>query len=89
MSRVIIKKLNNSEKREFGINPWPIWEKKVSRFSLTYSGDEQCYISDGEFSLKTDDKNYDIKPGNLVIFKKGLSSVWNIKNPVKKYYNFT
>jgi len=89
MSKIVIKKLNNSEKKELGIDSWPIWEKEISRFNWTYSGDEQCYIIDGEFSVETDDGNYDIKPGDFVVFKKGLSCVWDIKKSVKKHYNFS
>lgn len=88
MSKVIIKKLNDSEKKKLGIISWPIWEKEISRFSWTYSGDEQCYIIDGEFTVETEDENYDVKPDDFVIFKKGLSCVWDIKKSVKKHYNF-
>lgn len=89
MSKVIIKKLNDTEKKEMGIDSWPIWEKEVSKFSWTYSEDEQCYIIDGKFSVEADGENYDIVPGDFVVFKKGLSCVWNIKESVKKHYNFS
>ncbi len=88
MSKVIVKKLNDSEKEELGINSWPVWEKEVSKFSWTYAGEEQCYIIEGEFLVETGEENYDIEPGDFVVFKKGLSCVWNIKKPVKKHYNF-
>ena len=84
MSKVIIKKLNEDEKKELGIESWPIWEKEESRFSWTYAGDEQCYIISGEFSVETDEGNYDIKPGDFVVFQDGLSCIWDIKKPVKK-----
>lgn len=82
MSRVIIKNLNENEKVELGINSWPIWEKEVSRFNWTYAGDEQCYIIEGEFSVETDDGNFNIKPGDFVVFEDGLSCVWDIKKTV-------
>jgi len=30
----------------------------------------------------------EFKKGDLVQFPKGLKCVWNVKKPVKKYYNF-
>ena len=88
MTKVIIKQLSEDEKQELGIKSWPIWEKEISRFSWTYSGDEQCYIIAGEFSVETDDGFFNIKPGDFVVFKDGLSCVWDIKKPVKKHYSF-
>lgn len=89
MSQVIIEKISKEERQKLGITSWPIWEKEVSRFNWTYSGDEQCFIIEGEFSVETDDGNYDIRPGDFVTFKDGLSCVWDIKKPVKKHYNFS
>lgn len=71
-----------------GIDSWPIWTKEISRFDWTYSGDEDCYILEGEFSVETDDSTVNINPGDFVTFKDGLSCVWDIKIPVKKHYNF-
>lgn len=89
MSKVIINKLSDKEKREMGILTWPIWEKEISRFSWTYSENEQCYIIDGEFTVETDEGNFSVSAGDFVIFEKGLSCVWDIRKPVKKYYNFS
>lgn len=71
-----------------GIDSWPIWTKEVSRFDWTYSGDEECYILEGEFSIETDEGTVIIKPGDFVTFKDGLNCIWDIKLPVKKHYNF-
>ena len=89
MSKLIINKLSDKEKREMGILTWPIWEKEISRFSWTYSENEQCYIIDGEFTIETDEGNFSVSAGDFVIFEKGLSCVWDIRKPVKKYYNFS
>lgn len=71
-----------------GIDSWPIWTKEISRFDWTYSGDEECYILEGEFLVETDEGTVTIAPGDFVTFKDGLSCVWDIKTPVKKHYNF-
>ena len=88
MSKVIIKQLTEEEIEERGLKNWPVWTKEVSRFDWTYAGDEECYIIDGEILVETDEGNYTIKPGDFVTFKDGLQCVWDIKSPVRKYYNF-
>ena len=89
MSKVKISKLTASNIEQMGISSWPIWEKEVSRFSWTYSENEQCYIIDGEFTIETEQETFCITKGDFVQFEKGLTCVWDIKKPVKKYYNFS
>ncbi len=88
MSKVIIEKLSPKELEQKGVFNWPVWEKEVSRFDWTYTGDEECYILEGEVVVETDEGNYTIKPGDFVTFKDGLNCVWDIKKPIKKHYNF-
>lgn len=88
MPKVIIEKVSDEEVKTKGIDRWPVWTKEKSRFDWTYSGDEQCYIIDGEFSVETDEGTYHIGPGDFVTFRDGLQCVWDIKKPVKKYYHF-
>jgi len=88
MEKVIIQKLDEKEIEKKGIRSWPVWTKEVSRFDWSYSGDEECYILDGEIDIETDEGTYHIKPGDFVTFKDGLKCVWDIKAPVKKHYNF-
>ncbi|OQX74255.1 MAG: cupin [Bacteroidetes bacterium 4484_249] len=88
MAKVIIEKLNENEIGKRGIKTWPVWEKEVSRFDWQYSGDEECLILAGKVTVETPEGNYDIGKGDFVTFKDGLSCVWDIKEPIKKYYNF-
>lgn len=88
MATILVKKLPKSEVENRGIDAWPIWQKEISRFPWTYDSIEECLIIEGEFTIETDKGNFDIKPGDFVTFPKGLSCVWDIKKPVKKYYNF-
>ncbi len=88
MNKILIKRLSEEEIKNKGIESWPIWEKEVSRFPWTYCGKEECLIIEGDFMVETEDGNYFIKPGDFVTFPDGLSCVWDIKNPVRKYYNF-
>ncbi len=88
MKNVVIIHPSDDELEKKAVKTWPIWTKEVSRFDWEYQGDEECYIIEGEVHLETEDGNYIIKPGDFVTFKGGLRCVWDIKLPVKKYYNF-
>jgi len=88
MSDVIIQQLSRQEIEERHIGQWPIWEKEVSRFEHEYEGDEECLFLEGDVVIETRDGNYTIQPGDFVIFKDGLSCIWDVRKPVKKHYNF-
>jgi len=88
MAKVIVENLSPERINEKGINSWPIWTKEVSRFDWTYTGDEECLILNGEFTVETDEGSFNIKPGDFVTFKDGLKCTWDITVPVKKHYNF-
>ena len=88
MSEVLVTKLSEEEVNKKGIKSWPIWGKEISRFPWTYSGNEDCFIIEGEIIVETEGGNYNIKSGDFVTFPDGLTCVWDIKKPVKKYYKF-
>lgn len=67
---------------------WPIWEKEVSRFDWSYSQTEECYLLEGKVTVETDKGKVEFGKGDFVTFPKGLSCVWDIKEGVKKHYNF-
>jgi len=72
-----------------GVYSWPIWEKEASRFDWHYDETEICYLLEGKVVVKTNDgQEAKLGAGDLVTFPKGLSCVWDIKEPVKKHYNF-
>jgi hypothetical protein len=86
---VVIKQLNKDDLERRGVFSWPVWEKEVSDFDYSYDdSDEQCYFLEGEVEIETNGKKFDIKPGDFVIFQKGLSCIWHVKKPVRKHYNF-
>lgn len=88
MEDLIVKKLTNEEINLRGIVNWPIWEKEISRFPWQYDSDEECLILEGEVIVETSHGSITIKPGDFVIFKKGLKCVWDIRKPIRKHYNF-
>jgi len=89
MKKVIIEKLSREEIEKRGIENWPIWEKEVSRFDWEYNGDEECLILEGRVVVETDEGEYSINPGDFVTFKDGLKCVWDIKESIRKHYNFS
>jgi hypothetical protein len=72
-----------------GIYNWPTWSKEISKFPWTYDRQETCYILDGEVIVTPDGgEPVEIVAGDLVTFPKGMSCTWDVKEDVKKHYNF-
>lgn len=84
-----IERLSEQQTKQKGISSWPLWEKEVSRFNWHYDATEECYLLDGKVEVETQDgKKVNFGKGDFVTFPKGLSCSWDIKEPVKKHYNF-
>ncbi len=87
--KIEIQKLNESELEKRNIDSWPIWEKETSRFDWHYDTIEECYLLEGTVVVETSDgEKVEFGKGDFVTFPKGLSCVWDVKQPVKKHYNF-
>ena len=64
--------------------------KKVSEFDWVYDSTEECFLLEGKVVVKTENgKEVEFGKGDFVTFPKGLKCIWNIKEPVKKHYNFS
>jgi len=66
----------------------PIWTCDVSEFEWSYDCEEVCLLIEGEVTIKYGSESVSFKAGDYVVFPKGLSCVWQVKKPVKKYYFF-
>jgi len=87
--KIEIKRPEQEEVKEKGITSWPIWEKEVSRFDWYYDSTEECYLLQGSVEVITEDgEKVRFGKGDFVTFPKGLSCTWDIKEPVRKHYNF-
>ena len=87
--KIEIRKPKMEDIEKEGIMSWPIWEKEISRFDWHYDETEECYLLEGKAVVETDDgEKVQFSKGDFVIFPKGLSCVWEIKEPVKKHYNY-
>lgn len=84
-----VQKLKEDQLKKMGVFGWPIWEKEASRFDWHYDDIEECYFLQGRVTVETKDgKRVEFGKGDFVSFPKGLSCTWEIKEPVKKHYNF-
>jgi len=89
MTEVKVEKGTQEKLKEMGVFAWPIWEKEVSCFDWYYDETEICYLLEGRVVVNTKEgKEIRFGAGDLVIFPKGLSCTWDIKEPVKKHYSF-
>lgn len=89
MAEIKIERLDKANIEKRGISKWPIWTKEVSRFDWHYDSTEECYILEGNVTIETKDgKTVKFAKGDFVTFPKGLSCTWDIKEPVRKHYNF-
>jgi len=77
------------ELKKLKVESWGTWEKEVSEFPWEYDETETCYVLEGEVEVTADDgEKLQFKKGDLVQFNKGLKCTWNVKKPIRKYYNF-
>ncbi len=84
-----VQKLGQDQLKKMGVFGWPIWEKEVSRFPWAYDSIEECFFLEGKVTVETKDgKSVSFGKGDFVTFPKGLSCTWNIKEAVRKHYNF-
>ena len=87
--KISIEKPDKKTLEQKGVFSWLTWEKEVSRFDWYYDFTEECYLLKGKVVVETPDgKQVEFGAGDYVIFPKGLSCVWDIKEPVKKHFNY-
>jgi hypothetical protein len=87
--KIKIEKPSEEMLKSLNVHSWPIWTKEVSKFDWHYDETEQCYILEGKVIVETPDgEKVEIKAGDFVTFPKGLSCIWDIKEPIRKHYNF-
>jgi uncharacterized protein len=88
MNELEIITLDDAEITRRGIRNWPVWEKKACRFPYIYQQEEHCFFLEGEVNIETASGKFTLKAGDFAIFRKGLKCIWDIRQPVKKHYNF-
>ncbi|MCS7150131.1 MAG: cupin domain-containing protein [Caldimicrobium sp.] len=87
--KVVIERPTEDKIKELKVHNWPIWTKEVSRFDWYYAETEICYILEGRVIVELPNgEKIEISAGDLVTFPKGLSCIWDIKEPIRKHYSF-
>ncbi len=72
------------------VKTWPTWECGVSKFSWSYDSPETSYFLRGKVTVTPTNGGdpVNIEAGDLAVFPTGLDCVWEVKEAVKKHYNF-
>ncbi|MCX8154033.1 MAG: cupin domain-containing protein [Candidatus Bathyarchaeota archaeon] len=81
-----ITKATEKERRE--AKSWPTWEKEESTFPWEYDEQEKCLILEGKAVVHTPEGSFEFGAGDYVVFPKGLRCTWEIKQKIRKHYNF-
>jgi uncharacterized cupin superfamily protein len=80
---------DTSRLNALGVSSWPTWSKEVSTFPWTYSEQEVAYVLEGEVVV-TPKGGEPVKfgKGDLVTFPAGMSCTWDVRQPLRKHYQF-
>jgi len=81
-----VTKPTSTEKQK--AESWPIWEKEESTFKWAYDEKETCLILQGKAVVKCPEGTVEFGEGDYVVFPVGLKCTWEIKEKIKKHYNF-
>jgi len=74
---------------ELGVKAWPTWSKEKSSFPWTYDSEEVCYFLEGEVVVTPDGgAPVAMGKGDLVTFPAGMSCRWEVRQAVRKHYQF-
>ncbi|MCL2772051.1 MAG: cupin domain-containing protein [Oscillospiraceae bacterium] len=83
---IIVKKPTEAEKADMRTEH--VWECIVSEFDWYYDSEETCLVIEGEVTVEYDGRSVSFGAGDYITFPKGLSCVWKVTKPVRKYYVF-
>ena len=83
-----IRKPTQDELETMGVFSWDIWTCEPSTFDWTYSDRETCFLLEGEVTVTAGEQKVSFGKGDLVVFPKGLSCVWEVKTAVRKHFQF-
>ena len=90
MSKITVEHNPDSTRLSaLGVSSWPTWSKEVSKFPWTYSEQEVAYVLEGEVVVTPQGgEPVNFGKGDLVTFPAGMSCTWEVKQPLRKHYQF-
>jgi len=88
--QIKVEKPDAAKLASLGVTRWPIWSKEVSSFPWDYSSQEIAYILEGQVTVTPVGGGDPVSfgAGDLVTFPAGLSCVWDVKQALRKHYQF-
>ena len=63
-----------------------LWRCEPMVFDYEFPGDEYIYALEGSLLVEAENEKYEINKGDIVLFKKGIKSVWTVKTSFKKFF---
>ncbi len=63
-----------------------LWRCEPMTFDYEFPGDEYIHVLDGSLEVETDTETYNLNKGDIVLFHKGIKSVWTITSSFKKFF---
>lgn len=90
MSKITVEhNPDTSRLSALGVSSWPTWSKEVSTFPWTYSEQEVAYVLEGEVVVTpTGGEPVKFGKGDLVTFPAGMSCTWDVRQHLRKHYQF-
>jgi len=90
MSKITVEhNPDTSRLTALGVSSWPTWSKEVSTFPWTYSEQEVAYVLEGEVVVTPKDgEPVKFGKGDLVTFPAGMSCTWDVRQALRKHYQF-
>jgi uncharacterized cupin superfamily protein len=80
-----------TEQESVSCKNWPTWSCETSEFEWEYTQTEKCLIIDGSVEVRDmppSGKSVSFGKGDYVELPTGLKCIWNVKQPVRKHYDF-
>ena len=63
-----------------------LWKCDPMTFDYEFPGDEYIHVLEGSLLVETESESYELNQGDVVLFNKGIKSVWTIKSSFKKFF---
>ena len=74
---------------KLGCRSWPVWEKEPSTFPWHYDSRETFLVLEGKVTVTPDGgEPVSFGAGDLVVCPAGMSCTWNVREKIRKHYNF-
>ena len=63
-----------------------LWKCDPMTFDYEFPGDEYIHVLEGSLLVETESESYELNQGDVVLFNKGIKSVWTITSSFKKFF---